>query len=843
MKSKILHLLTFLPYVIALFVGVVEFYIIYHSDLPPDYGYGPLPKQTEVQIMFNILNIDVVGLYSYLVHIPLKLAYLLLPISYSEFSSASFFLSFIIAFMSVFVSVRYFLKKYFNASNAMSSLIAILVDIPFQITYYNYGNYPALYLLTLALFDYGLDFGKISWREAFWRGLILALATSLGFEDPRSIFYTTITFFAYLSYYLVIKKKIEYLKGIIKVLLFGVPLLAILDFQIFLAVYLLAPYISSVGISTIYNQLATPLTWYYPFYTLLGTINFTEPLAYKSNLLYGAILVGMSFIALLKRNKISIFFSVLLLTIVTYDFIGTRTVDYLLANSPYVGYLIYLYVQYIPDYLYSAYFYPLVAFSLYSIYSVAIRKNKTIKATILFLVIILSTVGTIYYQPEASQLSKAYAPIPLFNNVRESMDYVSNATGIVLVLDGGEDYCYYQLYLPYMASPAGFGYMNFIWYSILNSPNPARALSYLGVQYIIINSSSYPEYYHFLEKSSGFRIVYQNNDLSVYENLYFKPYIISRGVYIAFNFPYVITSLSKLNTTYAIVPFYYINNLQQILPYVAGFIGYNVSLNDIIPMLVTNTTYIICPSNNYVNQLVDTNGFNSFNVGWIHSDPIWLPDLLNGITEGQNAKPLSMDVKVPDGWYYVYAVVAFYTNYNQYEERGIISISSGNNISKTISSNIYNVSWVYLGKLFVTGHKIVFHNVTNINLIKLVLVPDSEYNSLKNEAQQILNSRQVIDLSNFLIKNSSYIPTGYAVAVWGNPWIEFAFFAHEVKVDGKLIAKYQYYFGTAEVYITGNLPVVSLEKPVNITIPMLVFLVNVFAVILLLLRKLSIIRL
>jgi len=843
MKRKILHLLTFLPYVIAFFVGVVEFYIIYHSDLPPAYGYGPLPKHTEVQIMFNILNIDIVGLYSYLVSIPLKLAYLLLPISYAEFSSASFFLSFIIAFMSVFASVRYFLKKYFNASNAISSLIAILVDIPFQITYYNYGNYPALYLLTLALFDYGLDFGKISWREAFWRGLILALATSLGFEDPRSIFYTTITFFAYLSYYLVIKKKIEYLKGIIKVLLFGVPLLAILDFQIFLAYYLLAPYISSVAISTIYNQLGMPLTWYYPFYTLLGTINWNGPLAYKSNLLYGAILVGMSFIALLKRNKISIFFSVLLLTIVTYDFIGTRTMDYLLANSPYVGYLIYLYVQYIPAYLYSAYFYPLVAFSLYSIYSVTNRKNKTIKATILFLIIILSAVGTVYYQPEASQLSKAYTTIPLFNNVRESMDYVSNATGIVLVLDGGEDYCYYQLYLPYMSSPQGYGDMNFIWYSILNSPNPARALSYLGVQYIIINSSSYPEYYYFLEKSSGFRIVYQNNDLSVYENLYFKPYIISRGVYIAFNFPYVITSLSKLNTTYAIVPFYYINNLQQILPYVAGFIGYNVSLNDIIPMLVTNTTYIICPSNIYVNQLVDTNGFNSFNVGWIHSDPIWLPDLLNGITEGQNAKPLSIDVRVPNGWYYVYAVVAFYTNYNQYEECGIISISSGNNISKTISSNIYNVSWVYLGKLFVTGHKIVFNNVTNINLIKLVLVPESEYNSLKNEAQQILNSRQVIDLSNFLIKNSSYIPTGYAVAVWGNPWIELASFAHEVKVDGKLIAKYQYYFGTTEVYITDNLPVVSLEKLVNITIPMLVFLVNAFAVILLLLRKLSIIRL
>jgi len=111
MKSKILHLLTFLPYVIAFFVGVIEFYIIYGSNLPPAYGYGHLPKQSEVQIMFNILNIKVIGLYSYLVYIPLKLTYLLLPISYAEFSSFSFFLSFIIAFMSVFVSVRYFLKS------------------------------------------------------------------------------------------------------------------------------------------------------------------------------------------------------------------------------------------------------------------------------------------------------------------------------------------------------------------------------------------------------------------------------------------------------------------------------------------------------------------------------------------------------------------------------------------------------------------------------------------------------------------------------------------------------------------------------------------------------------
>mgnify|MGYP001770775400 FL=1 len=230
---------TILPYLIALFIGIVEFYVIYHSDLPPGYGYSPLPKQIMAQIIFNVMNVWKIGLYTYLVNVPLELAYLFLPISYADFSSVSFFMSFIIAFMSVFAAIRYYLKKYFNAGNYVSALMAILVDIPFQITYYNYWIYPALYLLTLAIYDYGLDFEELDWKRATQRGLILAIGTSLGFEDPRGIFYTIITFIAYLIYYIILKKRKNiYLKNFIKVLATGLLVLLTLDFQIIIAKYL-----------------------------------------------------------------------------------------------------------------------------------------------------------------------------------------------------------------------------------------------------------------------------------------------------------------------------------------------------------------------------------------------------------------------------------------------------------------------------------------------------------------------------------------------------------------------------------------------------------------------------
>lgn len=839
MGFRLKSIAPFLPYLVALIVGVIEFYLLYHADLPPQYGYSPLPKQAEIQKLFDIHMLANVGLYTYLLTIPLELAYLLLPITFRDFSSVSLFLSFIVAFVSVFVAIRYYLKKYFNAGNVISSLIAIVVDIPFQITYYNYGWYPAIYLLMLAIYDYGLDFKKLEWREALRNGLVLALGTSLGFQDPRAIFYTTLTFFAYLVYFIITKEsKIDYLKNFLKVLIFGILFLVGLDFQMIVAIYLLRQYVSPVAVTTVYSQLTTPVTWYYPIYTLLGTINFWSPLAYKSYYLLGAISSSFIFLSILKRNRISLFFSTILLIIVAYDFLGTRTIGYALVNSPYVGYSIYLYVQYIPDYVFSAYFYPLLAFTFYSIYFLGknLLRYKFTKIYLIFAILVSSLVVTAYYQPAAASMSEFYATVPLSESVKGSIYQVSNASGLVLVLYYGEDYHYYDYYLNNMLSPTGYPGVN-IWYTILQqSPNPAKALSYLGVQYVIVDASEYPECYKVLLESPGIVKVYNSDNIYVFENLDFKPYYISRGVYIAFNFPYAILGLSNLSDTYTVIPFYYVNDLQELLPYVKGFIGYNVSVNDIIPMLINNNSYIISADYIYVNELVDTDGYNHFNVGWYHSNPYFLPDLMNALTSGPNAKPLTIHVNIPDGVYYVYAVLAFDT-YNPYAS-GSITISSGNIINKEISTTVYNITWVYLGELSITEHKIVLDSVSPIlNIVKIVLVPSNEYKTLEKEAEQLLSSRQVIDLSTGYVHNGTYSPKGYSVIVWANPWFGIGLATHEVKVSGDVVNRYEYYFGVAEIFISNNLPKINVSRNVNILVPTLSFLVNTIAVLSLLITR------
>ena len=825
-----------IPYLIALTVGIIEFYAIFHSDLPPDYGYSPLPKYVQIQLMFNTLNVWIIGLFTYLVTVPLELAYLLLPISYADYRSAHFFMSFIVAFISVFASIRYYLKKYFNAGNYVSTLIAILVDLPFQITYYNYWIYPSLYLLTLAIYDYVLDFNELDWNRALQRGLILAIGTSLGFEDPRSTFYTIITFVAYSIYYILLRgERKVYIKNYIKVLATGFLILIGLDFKIILARYFLAPYVSPVAFTYLYFQIYMPLTWYHPIYILLGTINFTGPLSYRSNLVLGAVVVGFSFLSILKKSPIAAFFSSMLLLMVTYDFVGTRTLGYILANSPFVEYLIYLYVQYIPAYLYSSYFYALLAFSFYVIYSITSRSKKSLKI-VLSVIILVSSLAVAYYQPQAVTLSQEHKPVPLSENVETAIHKLANATGLVLVLCKGEDYPYFQFYLPYAVGPKWMGYMNFIWYSILNSPNPARALAYLGVEYIVVNAQQYPEYYSVLSKSSDFVMIYNSSDVYVFKNLEFRPYYMSQGAYIAFNFPYAIIDLSHLSGFYPIIPFYYVDNLQELLPYVKGFIGYNVTINDIIPMLVTNTSYIITAANIYVNQVKDINGYNDFIYGWYHSAPTHLPDLMDGLTRGNNI-PLVIHVNVPNGKYYIYALVAFYTTISPYQG-GSLEISSGNyTIYKSITGSVYNLTWYYLGNIRIVNHELVLNYIQNMNIIKIVIIPEELYNILMEQAKQILSSRQIINLNNYTITNTSFIPKGYTVMVWANPWLEFTFFVHDVQVNGNIIDKYQYYFGVADVYIMNNNPQIEIQKNVNILVPVLSFLINVVAVLLIMKNK------
>lgn len=584
-----------------------------------------------------------------------------------------------------------------------------------------------------------------------------------------------------------------------------------------------------------------PLTWFYPIYTLIGTANWTGPLSYNANITLGILSAVVSLSAiLLTKKKISLFYGILLLAIITYDYLGTRTINYWLAQTPHVGILIYLYVQYIPAYLYSPLFYSLFAFSLASIYTLSLRANKNhvLGLTILG-IILLSALPLGFYYPNAQNLSKGQSTVPLYTTVKDAINITSNSKGGVLVLTNSIDGNYFSYYIPNTIDPnTNDGFMNFIWYSLLHSYNPAKALAYLGIQYVIVNASEYSQYMQVLNSSKYFVLVFHENNIYIYKNLCFIPYVEEKGFWIAFNFPYIIMNLSKLTNMYSIVPFYDINDLQSLLPYVAGFIGLNISVNDIIPMLV-NSSYVISASDIYINQYVDTNGYNSYDVGWIDGNPACSPDDIPSILSGPQAKPLTLSVNLPNGYYYVYILQGFYT-FAPYSFGGY-KISSGNtSVSSYVSDySVYNLTWSYLGLLHVTNHKITLMPGQNAIIMKIVLVPKNLYPTLYKKAMIIMYSRSLINFTNssVYIKIGNYSPAGYSVTIFEYPWQLYLVFTHLADVKGDVIGKFSYYHGVAYTYITANIPKVIYMEKVEWYIPMISFVIDLVLFIFLIINR------
>jgi hypothetical protein len=342
--------------------------------------------------------------------------------------------------------------------------------------------------------------------------------------------------------------------------------------------------------------------------------------------------------------------------------------------------------------------------------------------------------------------------------------------------------------------------MNFIWYSITNSPNPAEALAYLGVEYVVFLNGTSSECFSAISSNPFFKLIYNQSMVEVFYNTLYSPYWSNKGVYVAFNFPLVIDGLSSLNSSYVIAPFYYVNDLQSILPYVKGFIGYNLSPNDLIPMLVNNSAYVISASNIYVNQY--------YSGGWTHQSPFWTPDALDAIVSGDPSIPLKLHV--PNGNYYAYGLLTF-TSSNGLYHSGSIKLASGkNSISYKMSNSVYNVSWSYLGQLSIVNNSLTLYD-DGLNVVKIVLVPASEYEGLYQEAYSLLSNRSIVSFTaqGTVIHEGNFSAKGYGTAVFANPWYTYFTFNHEVLVKDPIMS-FAYYFEVANVYITPSYPSVSL---------------------------------
>ncbi|MCI2414736.1 MAG: hypothetical protein MPF33_05740 [Candidatus Aramenus sp.] len=797
-------------YLSGIIVSIVEYYMLFHNSLGPSYSL--LPSNVAEKLSYNILNGDaypgLYGMFSFLLsllgHVPFLsiLAYYL-----GAYSSFGFL------FLGIFFSSIYFLRKYFNAKGPLLYITSNAVSIPVPITWYVVSGviyfYPGLFAISLALFDYALDVDKVTLRDSVKRGALVALAVTLDFTDPRGILFSLLTFFAYSLYFLTLKRSIRYVVNWFKMFLFGFIFFLLLNVNTILYTRFIAPFVSLVGAATVYNQLGIALQTVNPFYTLVGVMYWLRSSFYVTqfhvNILLGAILTAISFSALLiKRKPIVIFLSIFLLAVASYNYVGSSTLGYWLAQTSRIEYLVYIYPTYLPSYLFVTPFYLLISFSIYSSMSKLvsirlinwryIRYLKTIPVVALFLIVAL-----MFYMPIANGFVSTHYSSPPSAVVNSLHEIANNDTGIVLTLGSASLASYYQV-LPSVISPSAYGYMNFMWYSITNSLNPAKALAYLGVEYVVFLNDTSSKCFSTISSNPFFKLIYNQSIVKVFYNTLYSPYWSSKGVYVAFNFPLVIDNLSSLNSSYVIIPFYYVNNLQSILPYVKGFIGYNLSPNDLIPMLVNNSAHVISASNIYVNQY--------YSGGWTHQSPFWTPDVLDAIVSGNPSIPLKLHV--PNGNYYVYGLLTL-TSLNGLYHSGSIKLVSGNySILYKMSNLVYNVSWSYLGQLDIVNNSLTLYD-DGLNVVKIVLVPASEYEGLYQEAHSLLSNRSIVSFTTqeSVIQEGNFSTKGYSTTVFANPWYTFFTFNHEVLVKDPVMS-FAYYFEVANVYITSSYPSVSL---------------------------------
>jgi len=809
-----------IAYIAVGVVCVVEFLALFHNIAfhPPPVAFHPptsfLSINVQRELTFNIMmGTGWIGIINTMISFPISLISSYFE-GFSSFASVlQYFEYFSVLFLGIFFSSKYYLKKYFNGSGTLlylsSTLSAIITPITFysisSVTYY----FPGVMAIALMLFDYALDVEKININESLKRGAIAAIGATFGFTDFRGIFFTLFAFFLYSLYFIVIKRRLSYILTWLKIFLFGVIYFIVLNINTIIYIKLSSPFIPVVGVSTVYNQWGLALQHVYPFYTLTGVMNGIDPAAYLNiyhpiSIIFGALGTATALSALLYRKPIVIFLGMFVLFVTTYNYVGSSTIGCWIAQTPYVGYLVYIYPTYLPSNLFVAPFYLLLSFTLYGVgQKIYGNYHSYLKfvASVLLIILMASSLF-IFYLPVAQSFAKETTVYPP-NGVKGGLDLMAeNDSGIVLVL-GNITLANFYDYFPFITNPAFYGDMNFIWYSITNSYNPAKALSYFGVQYVVFLDYNSSQYYKIISNNPYFKLVYNSSNTQIFYNTLYSPYIINKGIYVTFNFPQVVLDLSKINASYVIIPFYCINNLTEILPYVKGFIGYNVNINDLIPMLINNSSYVISASNIYINQY-DT-------YGWIHQSPILSTDLLDSITSRNPNLPLNLSLNIPNGKYYVYVLPVFIT-FGPLQDSGWIKISSSNELNVSIDSSVYNVSWVKMGELYIKNHQVHIY-VSNVNIVRIVIVPSSMYSTLEKEAASILQERSVISFNNnsTIIKNGTYQPKGYGISVFTNPWMVYVEYAHTVRVLN-FIHEFNYYFGTANVYITSSFPKIDTEQ-------------------------------
>ena len=811
---------TFYFTVIIFFLYIIEFLILYHSDLPP-LSPGYIQNfNSYIQTSFNpLIGGGALESNIYLIEVPLRYIF-----GQNNFSLILLSVYFILSTFGVYFSSKYFIEKYINYNIyykkiSLSNIIAFSIGVIYPLNFYVFGGlgsysiFYATFPITLMVLDKFIPQKKnTNLINMVVSALFVAIGMSISISDPRTIIYVFLITIAYWLYYIIVEHKKISIVNTSTVFILGMFFLILLNLRTILDYeYLRTTGAVSILGNAASSQLGIAYQRFSPIYILSGSRLWN--LIYNSRIYYiGLIPICLSIFSVFKKSarNISIFFLLLICVIVFISgtFIGVDLRYYIGQTSLY-SYLFLLYPTYIISILYvplllipfSLGFYLVIYKIVSRIYNIHFnftgglfkkfysneKYNSTLKLLFLIIIIMLLISPVIYYDSNnVKNVDLYYKTVNVPQYVYQAENIInSNDTGIVYVLGSGNG-VFNALESNLTVSTSWYSYITAYPQYLINNhlSNFSRTMALLGIQYILLYNESNSRVSYFNDQK-GLKLIYSEKKINLYANAFYKPFVISHtGVYVAYDFPLVLNYIARSNISSPIIPFYEITNFSKLEPYVKGIIGVNITSKDIIPLLSTNFSYNL--NDLYVNQYPE---------GWQQLPLFWAGDTISGIMP-KSSEPISIPLNnIQNGLYYIYieggiaATNGYYTTGSS-----ILNISSRSNTSIDINENNY----APVVKLFSGGMIYIKNSVIKINatvnkgtpmINELYLIPYNKYKSIVTQETLIRNRINIINYSNSIKIDPSYNIISGDTATWYVSVPSSEINNHSVTVKTKIVSK------------------------------------------------------
>ena len=819
----------YIKWIILALVAFIEFLILFWNDIPLGTSSSIVPLKYLISSNNSLFTDGAIESNFNLLLSPI------LYISQTAEEIASLLITFIVATISISYSIEYFYNKYFpkELDNFEIFLVQLSSSIPYTLSYYFAGGLFFTYSFFIALLPFAFtQFDKIlsnnyyNTKSLIRNAILLGIISSFLVVDTRTLLYTILIVIAFSIYGVLQKLSLKKFIQVSEILSITVVFYLLINIRFIISIILLRnDGIRSIG-DIVPVQLFIAFMSYRFYDAITASANWYG--VYNPDYIYlGLIVFLCAFIPIFEKKvkPIVVFLMIPMFLLIAYATILAPILNYYLAQTSLYPYIVYTDVDYVFNVMYDPFLYVLFGIGLLTL-QIRIRKIKRVGYILgIILVIIILLTQIVYLYPEANAIhaGNKTIQIPYADKNVSNFIYSSNPSGNVLILANFSLNSNQYLYFPNsITEDTGWNgwLLSFPNYLISsNFPHFARAMTYLGVEYIVYNSLNFSKYTVYLSNQKGLENVYNSGTLKVYYNSYFNSTIETKnGYYVAYNVPQTIEYLSELNLTIPIVPFYNIENFSNLEKYSRGVIypegGYQTLCS-----LFANS------SNSYTLNLGQMT-INEFPNGWQIAPIIFLGDQINAIyeTNPNSPFPLSLTTNLPMGEYYVYVEGGVSTTKQFGSASEGFNLSSGN---ETVTAMFNETEFApYIGESF-AGLLNVTSRVLNITptvmnasyepyISKITLIPISKVKSIKDKInlyetnKQFINSNNIFNLSNktneIKLKNqitnkSISVQTSCVIVDFTHEKMGLWTYVQPINIKGEIFSS-SYYYGTYNLYIT-----------------------------------------